>query len=981
MLHPHIAHLAAKSQQQYHHYQQPQQDQPFFFHDSHHHHHHFANHHTMSYDTPLEVAPQHHPHHHHQQHPRSVSMAIPAPAGAPPSPALTLAGSSSPPANGFESSAAVSACVGPAPLATSPPAAAAAAAAVAIPAMPTTSPGPLVPPTYVGYVQELQDALYVFEGTQTGQLPRTVRRLTAPEKTRAVFHGAVYVFLEKESGIKRWTDKLHWSASRISGQFLVYREIEKIADDPAALLTPPQSPPSARAADLPANAVVSAQAPTCAIARKQGFTLKGHGMVKRTLSLVYRGVTHHLVSYYDEQRLDELSRPSADPALTALQLCSEIQPLLKKSQPVAVQAAAAAAAAAAACRNAGGAGAAPPSAPVAAAPVQRDHTGMLLDVGTLEMSPDEEVSLAGDECISAPVSRAPSPRPQNPPQPRKRPPRGSRNANQHPHHGHHGHHPYHHHSHSHSTGRRPLVHGLPTPPSSSLGSIPSDPPVSAAAAAPPPPPHTSLFAPSPVAAPGCGLTGPTPDLPAPVPLARQHHPLPHPHQRQSSIRSWTAFGHSAADAAARHAAAAAAAASMGEWSAPSATGHTNAGPAPDSPDYFFSASTAQDWEQAMAASAGMASPVMSSRAGSPSTTGVPGSEWWSPAASPAASIASWDEAGYSGHMGNVPAEAANDVNNSWWWGGNAADKARLEDALGPSSLWSGVPATETLMPPTGLGQMPVSEPMILDSGAGTVYAPQPVVSSPMSPVPVGLDMVAVNPHNPVFPIIPHAVHAPHGVQQQSPHHPHHHHHRLECSTSPVGPPPFEWTAAHPAPPTSMPPTSSSATSPVAALPPHANQWAESFPLHPASPDISSPIDDPLFVADEDGMMLMGMGIGMAASPPLMSIEDIEVESPLMRDLATGPEPFDVAVFGAAPPVNRHAHDGPGGPVFEAGGGGDFCVAGDLFSWDQLVAQAPAAGSAGDGAAATAGRFDVDAWLVDVPVPAATATAAAAKAQP
>ncbi|ORZ38210.1 gluconate transport inducer 1/Pac2, partial [Catenaria anguillulae PL171] len=64
------------------------------------------------------------------------------------------------------------------------------------------------------------------EGTQAGLLPRTTRRLTAAEKDRAVYHGAIHVFLERESGIKRWTDKLHWSASRIAGHFLMYREIE-----------------------------------------------------------------------------------------------------------------------------------------------------------------------------------------------------------------------------------------------------------------------------------------------------------------------------------------------------------------------------------------------------------------------------------------------------------------------------------------------------------------------------------------------------------------------------------------------------------------------------------------------------------------------------------------------------------------------------------------------------------------------------------
>jgi hypothetical protein len=39
--------------------------------------------------------------------------------------------------------------------------------------------------------------------------------------------GSVFVFDEEESGIKRWTDGLFWSASRILGNFLLYRETDK----------------------------------------------------------------------------------------------------------------------------------------------------------------------------------------------------------------------------------------------------------------------------------------------------------------------------------------------------------------------------------------------------------------------------------------------------------------------------------------------------------------------------------------------------------------------------------------------------------------------------------------------------------------------------------------------------------------------------------------------------------------------------------
>ncbi|KAJ3417604.1 hypothetical protein HDV05_000061 [Chytridiales sp. JEL 0842] len=43
---------------------------------------------------------------------------------------------------------------------------------------------------------------------------------------RFLTSGMVFVYGEKESGIKRWTDGKLWSPSRIRGNFLVYNELE-----------------------------------------------------------------------------------------------------------------------------------------------------------------------------------------------------------------------------------------------------------------------------------------------------------------------------------------------------------------------------------------------------------------------------------------------------------------------------------------------------------------------------------------------------------------------------------------------------------------------------------------------------------------------------------------------------------------------------------------------------------------------------------
>lgn len=73
------------------------------------------------------------------------------------------------------------------------------------------------------------DALLIFEGCRRGSLPKITRRLQEFEKRALVVSGAVFVFDEEETGIKRWTDGLSWSPSRTLGNFLVYRELDKKA--------------------------------------------------------------------------------------------------------------------------------------------------------------------------------------------------------------------------------------------------------------------------------------------------------------------------------------------------------------------------------------------------------------------------------------------------------------------------------------------------------------------------------------------------------------------------------------------------------------------------------------------------------------------------------------------------------------------------------------------------------------------------------
>lgn len=66
-----------------------------------------------------------------------------------------------------------------------------------------------------------------------GILPKITRRLRDDER-KQIASGTIFVFDEQESSIKRWTDGMIWSPSRILNNFLVYREVEKKDLKPAS---------------------------------------------------------------------------------------------------------------------------------------------------------------------------------------------------------------------------------------------------------------------------------------------------------------------------------------------------------------------------------------------------------------------------------------------------------------------------------------------------------------------------------------------------------------------------------------------------------------------------------------------------------------------------------------------------------------------------------------------------------------------------
>ena len=91
-------------------------------------------------------------------------------------------------------------------------------------------------PTYVGYIKTPADAILLLAACdlsddsinpQIGPHPRRIsHRLLDDERNALVRSGSIFVWDEREAGMRRWTDGRCWSASRVSGCFLTYRELE-----------------------------------------------------------------------------------------------------------------------------------------------------------------------------------------------------------------------------------------------------------------------------------------------------------------------------------------------------------------------------------------------------------------------------------------------------------------------------------------------------------------------------------------------------------------------------------------------------------------------------------------------------------------------------------------------------------------------------------------------------------------------------------
>lgn len=189
--------------------------------------------------------------------------------------------------------------------------------------------------TFYGYIETTRDSLLLFEACKRGLLPRITRRLQDKERI-LIRSGTIFCFDERESGIKRWTDGLVWSPSRILGNFLIYRELQdkKLMRSPYStdsnMILDKQTTRNNGGYVIAPDLLRRQQEKALVGSLKTSFKFKRNGLIKKSMSLIVDGVQQHIISYYSKE--DVLSKKLRTPSSLVELSSLEVSPGLRLRQ-------------------------------------------------------------------------------------------------------------------------------------------------------------------------------------------------------------------------------------------------------------------------------------------------------------------------------------------------------------------------------------------------------------------------------------------------------------------------------------------------------------------------------------------------------------------------------------------------------------------------------------------------------------------------
>jgi hypothetical protein len=204
----------------------------------------------------------------------------------------------------------------------------------------------------------------IVEAALQGRLSHISRRPHDKERAEMLKSGTVLVYEENASGIRRWTDAVHWSPSRVMNNCLIYRQLVRALkpEEKRTALNPScgskrkrkesSTPSLTNPGDMPlkgddeyehstmetsgdstpiesfgkvyanfAQSLTPEQQRRFCGSLIDSYEFKEGGLMKKTISVKYQGTHHHIISYYSLEDVvkGKLKRPCQDPNLADIQ--------------------------------------------------------------------------------------------------------------------------------------------------------------------------------------------------------------------------------------------------------------------------------------------------------------------------------------------------------------------------------------------------------------------------------------------------------------------------------------------------------------------------------------------------------------------------------------------------------------------------------------------------------------------------------------
>ncbi|KAJ3242045.1 hypothetical protein HDU78_001538 [Chytriomyces hyalinus] len=140
--------------------------------------------------------------------------------------------------------------------------------------------------TYYGRIEDSLDAGIVIEACIKGILREVSGAMEV--SSIEIRSGTVLVIHERDGNIQRWRDGYQWSPSRISGGFLIYRQVER--------------KDSVTATEAEETQTIPSTADGSKLAKGKSFTVLPDGLTKKTIGMIGSDrQSYRVISYYETE--------------------------------------------------------------------------------------------------------------------------------------------------------------------------------------------------------------------------------------------------------------------------------------------------------------------------------------------------------------------------------------------------------------------------------------------------------------------------------------------------------------------------------------------------------------------------------------------------------------------------------------------------------------------------------------------------------